>query len=54
LVPNCTCNGKDAFGLTRIDVKSDLTLRPGDIVSTKDGLMAYGGERRQTPAQSRP
>jgi hypothetical protein len=31
-------------------VKSDSTLRPGDIVSTKDGLMAYGGGRGQTPA----
>jgi hypothetical protein len=50
LVPNCTCNGKDAFGLTRIDVKSDSTLRPGDIVSTKDGLLAYGGGRGQTHA----
>jgi len=53
LVPNCTCNGKDAFGLTRIDVKSDSTLRPGDIVSTKDGLMAYAGERGQTRAFTR-
>ena len=50
LVPNCTCNGKEAFGLKRVDVKNDSTLRPGDIVSTKDGLMAYGGERRQTRA----
>jgi hypothetical protein len=50
LVPNCTCNGKEAFGLKRVDVKNDSTLRPGDIVSTKDGLIAYGGERRQTRA----
>jgi hypothetical protein len=50
LVPNCTCNGRDAFGLTRIDVKKDSTLRPGDMVSTKDGLVAYGGEHRQTRA----
>jgi hypothetical protein len=50
VVPNCTCNGKDAFGLARIDVKSDSTLRPGDIVSTKEGLVAYGGERGQPRA----
>ena len=47
LVANCTCNGKDAFGLTSFDVKNDPTLRPGDIVSTKDGLLAYTGKSGQ-------
>ena len=37
LVANCTCNGKDAFGLAPFDLSSDPTLRPGDIVSTKNG-----------------
>ena len=44
LVANCTCNGKDAFGLAPLDVKTDPTLRPGDIVSTKDGLQTYSGK----------
>ena len=44
LVANCTCNGKDAFGLARFDMANDSTLRPGDIVSTKDGMMAYSGK----------
>lgn len=44
LVANCTCNGKDAFGLVSIDVKSDPTLRPGDVVSTKEGLETYNGK----------
>jgi len=44
LVAHCTCNGKDAFGLTTFDVKNDPTLRPGDIVSTKDGLATYNGK----------
>ncbi len=44
LVANCTCNGRDAFGLASFDVKNDPTLRPGDIVSTKEGLMAYAGK----------
>ena len=44
LVTNCTCNGRNAFGLASFDVKNDPTLRPGDIVSTKDGLMAYAGK----------
>jgi hypothetical protein len=44
IVANCTCNGKDAFGLAPFDLTSDPTLRPGDIVSTKQGLMAYNGK----------
>lgn len=47
LVANCTCNGKDAFGLVPLDVRSDPTLRPGDIVSTKEGLEAYNGKGGQ-------
>jgi Protein of unknown function (DUF2865) len=43
LVNNCTCNGKDAFGLAPLDVRTDPTLRPGDIVATKDGLASYTG-----------
>jgi hypothetical protein len=50
LVRNCTCNGKDAFGLAPFDMPSDPTLRPGDIVSTKSGLMAYSGKRGSTAA----
>jgi len=47
LIANCSCNGRDAFGLTSFDVKTDPTLRPGDIVSTKDGLMTYSGRSGQ-------
>lgn len=43
LVDGCTCNGRDHFGLARMDVKSDPTLRPGDVVATKSGLMAFTG-----------
>jgi Protein of unknown function (DUF2865) len=50
LVANCTCNGRNAFGLAPFDVSSDPTLRPGDIVSTKDGLMAYAGKNSQGDA----
>jgi hypothetical protein len=35
-VPNCTCNGRDVFGLAPIDLASDPTLRPGDIISKPD------------------
>ena len=54
LVPNCTCNGKDAFGLAPFDAKNDPTLRPGDIVSTKDGFVAYVGKRGGQVAEFTP
>ena len=50
IVPDCTCNGKDAFGLAPFDMSNDPTLRPGDIVSTKDGFVAYSGARGQGAA----
>lgn len=43
LVGTCSCNGKDPFGLATLDPKNDPTLRPGDMVATKDGLMTYSG-----------
>ena len=47
MIANCTCNGKDAFGLARFDMSSDPTLRPGDIVSTKTGFAVYGSAQGQ-------
>ena len=47
LVANCTCNGKDALGLAPYDLPNDPTLRPGDIVATKTGLMTYTGNAAQ-------
>jgi hypothetical protein len=56
LVAGCTCNGKDALGLAHFDMTKDPTLRPGDIVSTKDGFVAFDGKRGQadgfTPVDS--
>jgi Protein of unknown function (DUF2865) len=43
IVPGCTCNGKDAFGLVNTPIDEDPTLHPGDIVATNGGLMAYNG-----------
>ena len=48
LVADCTCNGRNAYGLAPFDLSSDPTLRPGDIVSTEDGLMAYNGKTGKT------
>jgi hypothetical protein len=46
VVPGCSCNGKDAFGLVTVDVATDPTLRSGDIVATRDGLKAVQGSRK--------
>src|SRR5476651_782138 len=41
LVDRCTCNGRTIFGLATMDATADPTLRPGDVVATKTGLMAF-------------
>lgn len=45
IVPGCTCNGRDAFGLAPIDITQDTTLRAGDIVATADGLLRFNGSQ---------
>lgn len=47
IVSGCTCNGKDTFGLAKIDIKDDPTLRKGDIVAGEDGLLvAHKSDKR--------
>ncbi len=43
LKADCTCNGRDPAGLAPVDLSLDTTLRPGDIVATANGLVAYSG-----------
>jgi len=43
LVAGCSCTGRGQFGLVPVDVNTDPTLRPGDVVATKTGLMAFTG-----------
>lgn len=43
LKTDCTCNGRDPAGLAPVDLSLDTTLRPGDIVATSNGLVAYSG-----------
>jgi hypothetical protein len=40
---DCTCNGRDSAGLAPVDLALDNSLRPGDVVATTDGLLAYTG-----------
>ena len=42
---DCTCNGRDPAGLAPVDLTLDTSLRPGDVVATTDGLVAYTGIR---------
>ena len=42
---DCTCNGRDPAGLAPIDLALDGSLRPGDVVATTSGLVAYTGVR---------
>jgi hypothetical protein len=49
LVSGCTCNGRTAFGLAQVDIASDTTLKPGDVVATRNGLtVAEGGRGKHT------
>ena len=45
---DCTCNGRDPAGLAPVDLTLDTLLRPGDVVATTDGLVAYSGVRTGT------
>jgi len=45
IVADCTCNGRDAFGLARVDLPNDPTLRAGDIVANGNGLAVFRGWR---------
>jgi hypothetical protein len=42
---DCTCNGRDPAGLAPVDLTLDTSLRPGDIIATTNGLVAYSGVR---------
>jgi hypothetical protein len=49
---DCTCNGHNPVGLAPVDLALDGSLRPGDVIATTDGLVAYSGIRvgnDQTP-----
>ena len=54
VVPGCTCNGKDAFGLVNMQAAEDPTLRRGDVVATQDGFVAYNGSGRSRSADFTP
>ena len=52
LVAGCTCNGRTAFGIVPQSPENDPTLRPGDVVATRNGLMAVTASGQLAPAAS--
>ncbi|KIZ44946.1 MULTISPECIES: DUF2865 domain-containing protein [Rhodopseudomonas] len=46
IVAGCTCNGKNQFGLAKIKIEDDPTVRKGDLVAEHDGLMVAQGSTR--------
>jgi hypothetical protein len=49
LVENCSCTGKGPIGVAKLDVESDPTLRPGDIVVTREGRKVFAGGDLRPP-----
>jgi hypothetical protein len=49
---NCTCNGRGPTGLAPVDLTLDSSLRPGDVVATTNGLVAYSGSRANSGQSS--
>ena len=59
VVEGCSCNGKASFGLARIDIAADPTLRPGDVVASGDNVKAaliamHAAKERGLAAAERP
>jgi Protein of unknown function (DUF2865) len=51
---DCTCNGRDPAGLAPVDLTLDTSLRPGDVIATSSGLVAYSGVRANQTAEFTP
>jgi Protein of unknown function (DUF2865) len=39
IAPGCTCNGKEHYGLATLAIGADPTLRAGDMVMTREGVL---------------
>lgn len=51
IVDNCTCNGRDPFGVVTISPEQDLTLEGGDLVVMESGFTMYRGQNNFVPIE---
>lgn len=51
IVDNCTCNGRDPFGVVNVPIENDLTLEGGDLVVRETGFTVYRGGRNFVPIE---
>lgn len=45
IVENCSCTGKDPYGVVNVDLDNDVTLQGGDIVVQESGFKVYRGPK---------
>ncbi len=51
IVENCTCNGRDPFGVVNVPLEEDLTLEGGDLVVRETGFNIYRGAKTFVPIE---
>jgi hypothetical protein len=51
IVDNCSCNGRDPFGVAKVDLENDVTLQGGDLVVRETGFALYRGGRDFVPIE---
>jgi len=51
IVDNCSCNGRDPFGVVTIPPENDLTLEGGDLVVRQTGFTIYRGGNNFVPIE---
>jgi len=47
IVPGCTCNGRDEFGIASMKIEDDPTLEPEDLIATKNRLVPFRTWRKK-------
>ena len=47
IVPGCTCNGRDEFGIASMKIEDDPTLEPEDLIATKNQLVPFRTWRKK-------
>lgn len=51
VVENCTCTGRDPYGVANVDLDNDVTLQGGDLVVRETGFTVYRGPKDFVPIE---